>query len=480
MSSVETPRANSQHSRWILIASILGSGAAFLEGSVVSVALPAIGRDLGLGVVGLEAIANGYLLTLSALMLLGGALGDHFKRTRVFAIGLYGFAVACAGCALAPTFTVLVAFRVLQGVFSALLVPNSLAMLETAFTGDARGVAIGQWSAWSAVSTALGPLLGGWLADTSSWRWVFAIMIPFAVAAAVIARRHGDAVDGTPADRATPRPIDYAGAALITLALAGVVGSLTLATKAGPTSLPVVALAVFGVGALAGWIALEKRNPHPLVPLAIFRSREFAGANLMTLLVYAALSGLLFMLMLELQDELGLNALQAGASLLPVNVLLLLVSPTAGRVAHRIGARIPLTAGAIITALGMALFTRLHPGVDVLATVLPAVLVVGFGLAILVAPLTATALGALDDEHAGLASGVNNAVARLAGLLATAALPFAAGVGASDVTHPGAFTAGFQRAMWINAAVCAAGGVVAWLSLTPSTQQNQGQEATRG
>lgn len=462
------PSADSQHSRWILIASILGSGAAFLEGTVVNVALPAIGRDLDLGVVGLEAIANGYLLTLSALMLLGGVLGDHFKRARVFAIGLYGFALACTGSALAPSVTVLVAFRVLQGVFGALLVPNSLAMLETAFAGDARGVAIGQWSAWSAVSTALGPLLGGWIADSASWRWVFAIMIPFAVAAAVIAQRHGEAVEDTPVGRPTPSgPIDYAGAGLITLALAGVVGSLSLATKAGGAGLPVVVLAVGGIAAFAVWIVVERRTPQPLVPLALFRSRVFAGANLMTLLVYAALSGLLFMLMLELQDELGLNALQAGASLIPVNVLLLLFSPTAGRVAHRIGPRIPLTAGAIIAALGMALFTRLRPGADVVAVLLPAVLVLGFGLAILVAPLTATALGALDDEHAGLASGVNNAVARLAGLLATAALPLAAGVGASDVAHPGAFTAGFQRAMWINAAVCAAGGVVAWLSLAP-------------
>lgn len=431
----------------------------------MNVALPEIGRSLGIGIVGLEAVTNGYLLTLSALMLLGGALGDRFRRSRVFAVGLCGFALACAGCAIAPNAPVLVACRVLQGIFSALLVPNSLAMLETAFTGEARGVAIGQWSAWSAVSTAIGPLLGGWVVDRASWRWVFASMVPFALTAAWIALRHGKAAD-SPLQKSTStgRSIDYAGAALITVALAGLIGSLTLATTQGLTSLSVVSLAAGGIIAFVLYVVVERRARYPLVPPAIFRSRVFTGANLVTLLVYAALNGLLFMLMLELQDAMGYSALQAGASLLPVNALMLLISPTAGRLAQRMGPRLPLTFGALIAAAGMALFTRVGPGASYIAVLLPATLVFGLGLSILVAPLTVAVLGALGEQLAGVASGFNNAVARLGGLIAVAALPLAAGVGGSDPSHT-AFAEGFTRGMWINAAVCAAGGVVAWLLL---------------
>ena len=461
------PDIDSTRSRWILIASVLGSGTAFLEGTVVNVALPAIGRDLRVGVVGLEVVTNGYLLTLTALILLGGALGDRFRRSRVFALGLGGFALACAGCSIAPNAVALVACRVLQGVFGALLVPNSLAMLETAFTGEARGVAIGQWSAWSAVSTAVGPLLGGLVVDRISWRWVFAAMIPPALAAAAIALRHGAVADTqSPQDHAARGTVDYTGAALITFALTGFIGSLTLATNHGLTSPPVLLLAAGGVIAFVLYVVVERRARYPLLPPAIFQSRVFTGANLVTLLVYAALGGLLFMLMLELQDAMGYSALQAGASLLPVNALMLLISPTAGRLAQRIGPRLPLTFGALITATGMALFARVRPGASYVAVLLPATLVFGVGLSILVAPLTVAVLGALGEQLAGVASGVNNAVARLGSLIATAALPLAAGVGGSDPAHE-AFTEGFTRSMWINAAVCAAGGVVAWLALAP-------------
>ena len=456
--------AQSKHSRWILIASILGSGTAFLEATVVNVALPTIGRSFGIGVVGLEAVANGYALTLTALMLLGGALGDRLRRTRVFAIGLCGFALGCAGCAVAPNAAILVGCRVLQGVFAALLVPNSLAMLETAFTGEARGVAIGQWSAWSAVSTAIGPLLGGWLVDRVSWRWVFGSMIPFALAAAWIALRHGEAVERqSSVAPAAADGIDYTGAALITLALAGLVASLTLATTQGLSAL-VLGLGVGGFIAVVLYVIVERRSSHPLVPPSIFRSRVFTGANIVTLLVYAALSGLLFMLMLELQDTMGYSALAAGASLLPVNALMLLISPTAGRLAQRMGPRLPLTVGAFTAAAGMAMFARVRPGATYLAVLLPATLVFGLGLSILVAPLTVAVLGALDERMAGLASGVNNAVARLGGLLATAALPLAAGVAGAGPVHTN-FAAGFTRGMWINAGVCATGGLVAWLAL---------------
>lgn len=450
----------------MLIALILGSGAAFLETLVVNVALPAIGRDLHLGVAGLETVANGYALTLSALMLLGGALGDHYRRSRVFAAGLVGFAVACAGCALAPSALALVAWRIVQGVCGALLVPNSLAMLETAFTGEARGAAIGQWSAWSAVSTAVGPLFGGWMVDRASWRSVFAIMIPFALSAAWIAIRHGGAFESPSSrKRSTDGSVDYGGAALVTVAFAGIVGALTLATRQRLTDPLALALAIVALLAFAGFIILERHLAEPLVPLGIFRSRLFTGTNAVTLIVYASLGGLLFLLMLELQDVMGYSALAAGAALLPVNVLLLAISPAAGRLAHRIGPRLPLTGASLLTAIGIALFARLHAGAGFVDSVLPAVLVFGVGLSMLVAPVTAAALGALGDQSAGLASGINNTVARLGGLLATAALPLAAGMHASTLTDTRAFAASFARAMWIDAGVCATGGVVAWVLL---------------
>jgi EmrB/QacA subfamily drug resistance transporter len=457
--------SNDVHARWVLIGSILGSGAAFLETSVVNVALPAIGRDLHLGVAGLETVANGYALTLSALMLLGGALGDRYQRSRVFAAGLVGFAVACAGCALAPSALVLVGWRIVQGVCGALLVPNSLAMLETAFTGEARGAAIGQWSAWSAVSTAVGPLFGGWMVDRASWRSVFAMMIPFALGAAWIAIRHGGASESPTHKRSKGDSVDYGGAALVTVAFAGIVGALTLATRQRLTDPLALALGIVALLAFAAFIMLERHLAEPLVPLGIFRSRLFTGTNVVTLIVYAALGGLLFLLMLELQDVMGYSALAAGAALLPVNVLLVAISPAAGRLAHRIGPRLPLTAASLLTASGIALFARLHAGAGFVESVLPAVLVFGVGLSMLVAPVTAAALGSLGDQSAGLASGINNTVARLGGLLATAALPLAAGMHASTLTDTSAFAASFARAMWIDAGVCATGGVVAWVLL---------------
>jgi EmrB/QacA subfamily drug resistance transporter len=461
---------------WILVASILGSGAAFLETSVVVVALPAIGHSMGLGVAGLEAVTNGYLLTLSALMLLGGALGDRYGESRIFAVGLAGFAAACGGCAAAPSATILILCRVLQGVCGALLVPNSLAMVETTFSGEARGTAIGRWSAWSAVTTAVGPLVGGWIVDQWSWRWVFALMIPFALAAAVIVVRHRPlGVLGSETGRRGS--LDYGGALLITLALASLVGSLTLATTRGLADFTVIVTGASGVILLAICAVVEARSSQPLLPAKVFRSPIFTGANAVTLLVYAALGGLLFLLMLELQGAMGYTALAAGASLLPANVLMLLLSPAAGRLAERIGPRPLIVAGSAILAAGMALFTRLGEGASFVGSVLPATVVLGLGLAVLVAPLTATVLGALGDEFAGLASGVNNAVARLGSLLATAALPLAAGIHGTATAQMHAFSVGFTRAMWISAATCLVGAAVGWLTL-PGGLNRPGERRT--
>jgi EmrB/QacA subfamily drug resistance transporter len=474
MTERELVRLHSATGRWIVAGSVLGSGAVFLEGSVVNVALPAIARDFGLGVEGLQWVVNGYLLTLSALMLLGGALGDRFRRSRVFAIGCIGFAAASVGCALASSLPVLVALRLLQGAAGSLLVPNSLAILETSFGGDERGAAIGQWTAWSAISSAVGPLAGGWLVDAGSWRWVFASVVPFALAAAWIAVRHAPAA-GAPADRRAAGRVDYSGAALVTLGLAGLVGALIVGPELGLGNPVVLAAGIGGVALLGAFVLEERRlgrqRAHPLLPLEVFRSRQFTGANVMTLLVYAALSGLLFLLMPQLQANLGYSALKAGAALLPVSVIMLALSPVAGRVATRIGPRLPMAIGALVAAVAMILFSRVGPGASYMGVLLPAAVVFGLGLGTLVAPLTAAVLGAVNERDAGLASGINNAAARLAGLLAAAALPLAAGLGGMTHLNGPEFAAGYTRAMWICAGLCAAGAVVALVTIRGSSSK---------
>ncbi len=444
--------------RWILAASILGSGAVFLESSVVSVAVPSIGRDLGLSVAGLQWVMNGYLLTLSALMLFGGALGDRGSRPRIFAIGLVGFAISSVACGFAPNVILLIVARVIQGIAGALVVPNSLALLETTFHGDARGVAIGKWAAWSAVSTALGPLAGGWLVDAASWRFVFFSVVPFALAAAWVAFRHESAAGKQKHEESS---LDYAGALLATLGLAGVVGGLITGPDAGFTSRLVLALLAGGIVCLAAFVFVEGRARTPLLPLDVFRHREFVAANLNTLFVYAALSGLFFLLMLQLQNGLHYSALVAGASLLPVNALMLLLSPRSGHLAERIGPRVPMAGGSLVAATGMLLFARVRPGANYLTTLLPALLVFGIGLGFLVAPLTTVALRSLGETRAGIASGVNNATARLASLLATAAIPVAAGLGGSRQPTGPALASAFSRAMIISAALCAVGALIA-------------------
>jgi EmrB/QacA subfamily drug resistance transporter len=376
----------------------------------------------------------------------------------VFGFGLIGFAIGSVCCALAPSPLLLVAARALQGAAGALVVPNSLAILETTFAGEERGLAIGKWAAWSAVSTAAGPLLGGWLVDFASWRWVFLSVVPFALISAWIAFRHSEAAEKKTAKRPS---LDYGGALLATLALGGIVAALITGPTAGFTSHWVMIGIIGGFVLLAMFVVVEKRVENPMLPLDAFGSREFVGANVNTLLVYGAMNGLFFLLMLQLQIGLGWSALIAGASLLPINLLLLVLSPPAGKLAERIGPRLPMTIGSFVAAVGMLLFTRVKPGASYLTGVLPAVIVFGTGLGVLVSPLTAAALRALGEKRGGLASGVNNAVARLAGLLATAVIPLAAGIGgATKVTGP-ALASGFGRGMLISASLCAAGGLAA-------------------
>jgi EmrB/QacA subfamily drug resistance transporter len=443
--------------RWLIAGAVLGSGVAFLDGTVVNVALPAIGRDLGAGLTGQQWVLDGYLLTLSALLLFGGAAGDRYGRRRVFVGGLVVFTVASLGCGLSPTVGWLIGARLVQGVGAAALVPGSLALIDTGITEKDRGRAVGIWAGMSGVTTALGPFIGGWLVDAASWRWVFFLNIPLAAAAVWIAARHiPESRDATSLGR-----MDILGAAAVTLGLAGVTYALIEAPSRGWTPVAVTA-AVIGAAALVAFPLIETRAGAPLLPLELFRSRQFTGANLTTLTVYAALGGALFLLALQLQQSLHYSALAAGLATLPSTVIMLVGSPWAGALAERTGPRLPMTIGPLIAAAGLALMARITPGASYLEAVLPAVAVFGVGLAITVAPLTAAVLAGVPDNHAGTASGVNNAIARLAGLLAIAVLPVAAGIHAG-VGQP--LGHGFAIAMLIATAVSATGGIVAAVTI---------------
>jgi EmrB/QacA subfamily drug resistance transporter len=450
-------RYGTSTARWVLAATVLGSGMAFLDSTVVNVALPAIAEDLDAGIRGLQWILDGYLVTLTALILLGGSLGDHYGRRRMYVYGLVGFTVASVLCGIAPNTGTLIAARALQGVGGALLVPGSLAIISATFQTSDRSRAIGAWSGLAGVSSALGPLVGGYLVDAASWRWVFLINVPIAAVAIWITVRH---VPETRDEMVTGRP-DIPGAVLASAGLAGVAYALI----EGPDGMtPGIALAaVLGVVALVTFVTVELRTPDPMLPMDLFRSQQFTGANLTTLAVYTALGAALFLVVLELQVVLDYSALESGCALLPITVLMLLLSPRAGQLAQRIGPRIPMTVGPLIVAAAFLLFASVDDGSGYLAGVLPAATVLGLGLSVTVAPLTAAVLGAVEDRHVGIASGVNNAVARLAGLLAVAALP---GVVGLDTASSGStFSDGYRQAMLISAVIAAVGGVIAFLTV---------------
>jgi EmrB/QacA subfamily drug resistance transporter len=443
--------------RWLIAAAVLGSGIALLDGTVVNVALPTIGRELGAGLTDQQWVLDGYLLTLSALLLSGGAAGDRYGRRRVFVAGLIVFTAASLGCGFAPTIGWLIGARLVQGVGAAALVPGSLALIDAGITDDDRGRAVGIWAGMSGVTTALGPFIGGWLVDTASWRWVFFLNVPLAVAVAWIAARHlRESRD--PTARGGP---DILGTTAVTVGLAGVIYALIEFPSRGWT-LATVAAAVVGAAALVTFPLIEQRAQPRLLPPKLFRSRQFTGANLTTLAVYTAVGGALFLLALQLQQSLHYSALAAGMSMLPMTIIMLIGSPWAGALAQRTGPRLPMTVGPLIAAVGVALMARIVPGASYVGAVLPAVVVFGVGLAITVAPLTAAVLSAVSDAYAGIASGVNNAIARVAGLIAVAVLPLAAGIRAGPGQPLGP---GFSLAMLITAAMCVIGGITAWLTI---------------
>ncbi len=434
---------------------------AFLDSTVVNIALPRIGTDLSIGLSGLQWTVNAYTLTLAGFLLLGGSLGDRYGRKHLFLVGVAWFAAGSLLCAIAPSGTALIAARAFQGIGGALLTPGSLAILEASFRPEDRGAAIGAWSGLGGVFGAVGPFLGGWIVSAASWRFIFLINLPIAAAVVWAALRY--VPESRDPDMAPG--IDVSGALLGALGLAGVIYALTEAGNEGWTSPAVVATLVVGLAAIGGFLVVEARSPHPMLPLDIFRSRQFSAANLVTFVVYAALGGALFLLPIELQRAVRYSPLEAGIALFPVTGLLLVNSARAGRLSQRIGPRRPMSMGPTIAGVGLLMLTRVGISADYWTDVLPGLVVFGLGLSFTVAPLTATTLSAVADEHAGVASAVNSAVARVAGLVAVAAVPIAAGITAAAYNRPAELTEGFHTAMVLSGLVCIAGGVLAWLTI---------------
>ncbi|PPS69455.1 MULTISPECIES: MFS transporter [Streptomyces] len=447
-------RLASPQGKWVLLTTVLGSSMAMLDSTVVNVALPRIGRDLDASLSALQWTVNAYMVTLAGLILLGGALGDRFGRRKVFVVGVVWFALASLLCGIAPNAGVLIAARALQGVGGALLTPGSLALIQASFHPDDRGRAVGLWSGFGGIGAAVGPFVGGWLVDGPGWRWVFLLNVPVALVCVPAALRHvPESGDGSAHGR-----FDVLGAVLGALALALVTYALI---EAGEGGLVVAVSAVAGLAAAVAFVVVERRRPDPMMPPDIFASRQFTAVNLVTLCVYAALGGFFFLAALQLQVVVGYSALAAGTALLPTTVLMLLLSARSGELADRIGPRIPLTVGPLLCAAGMLLMLRVGPGASYLADVLPALLVLGLGLVTLVAPLTATVLGSVSVVRAGLASGINNAAARAAGLMAVAALPLLAGMGEEAYREPAAFDTAFGKAMGWCAGALVVGAVIA-------------------
>jgi EmrB/QacA subfamily drug resistance transporter len=467
-------RYASRAGRWIIAATVLGSGVAFLDSTVVNIALPTIARDLHAGLSDLQWISDAYLLTLGALIILGGSLGDRYGRRRVFVVGLFAFTAASVICGLAPNTLVLIIARGVQGLGGALLVPGSLAIISATFVKDDRARAVGLWSGLSGVSVAVGPFVGGWLIDAVSWRAIFFINVPLAAAVIAIAARH---IPETRDESATGRP-DYAGAVIISLGLAGVVYALIDGPSNG-WSIATVCAAIAGTVLLLAFPFAELRLPSPMVPLRIFASRQFSGANLTTFAVYAALSVTAFLLILHLQQDMHYSALGAGTAFLPASVLLILLSSQAGALAQRIGPRVPMTLGPVLAAVGLIMLAGIRSGDSYVLSVAPGVIVFGAGLTLTVAPLTAAVMAAVDAHHLGVGSAINNATARIGGLLAVAIVPALAGLTAASSHLAGvSLNDGFTASMRIAAVMLVVGGLIAALTIRRIAPADDASAAT--
>ena len=454
-------RYRSARGRWVIAATVLGSGMAAIDATVIGIALPTIGRDFHASLGTLQWVVTGYTLTLASLLLLGGSLGDRFGRRRVFVIGVAWFSLASAACALASGSTELIVLRVLQGIGGALLTPGSLAILEASFARDDRSEAIGAWSGLGGVATAAGPLLGGYLITAASWRWIFLINIPLGVVVLLVTARH---VPESHDPAATGR-LDVTGAALATVSLAGVAYALIEGPASGWTAPAVLASLTVGVFGTVAFLVTEARSPAPMLPLGLFRNRQFAVTNGVTFVVYAGLGGVLFLLPVVLQVVDHYSPLESGVALLPITLVMLAFSARSGRLATTIGPRLQMTVGPVVVGGGLALLSRAPNSGSYVTEVLPAVLVLAAGLAITVAPLTSTALNSVSEHRAGLASAVNNDVARLGGLIAVAVLPALGGITGLSYLHPQALAHGFRQAVLIAGSWCVAGGVLAGMGI---------------
>jgi EmrB/QacA subfamily drug resistance transporter len=443
--------------RWVIAAMVLGSGIASLDATVVGIALPSIGRAFHSGVGTLQWVVTGYSLTLAAFLLLGGSLGDRIGRKRIFSIGVVWFTLASVCCGFAPNAGVLIGARILQGVGGALLAPASLAVLQASFRPEDRGRAIGAWSGLGGVASAAGPLVGGYLILAGSWRWVFFINIPVAAVVLLVTARHvPESHDPTSAGH-----VDTTGAGLAVLFLAGLTYGLIEGPTHGWTSPVVLGGLIVAALTAPAFLLLEHKRANPMLPLGIFRTRQFSAANAVTFVVYGALGGALFLIPVELQLVSHYSPMESGLALLPVTIIMLTLSARSGQLAARLGPRLQMSVGPLVVGLGLALLVLATHGSSYVTHVLPAVVIFGLGLAITVAPLTATAMGAAPAEHAGVASAINNVVARAAGLLAVAVLPLVAGITGADALAPHEFAHGFRIAVIIAGVLCAVGGVLA-------------------
>ena len=461
---------HSAKGRVALLATVAASGMAMLDATVVNVALPRIGDELDSGLSGLQWVLTGYLLALSSLILLGGALGDRLGRRRVFMAGTVWFAAASVLCGAAPSVAALIAGRVLQGAGAALLTPGSLAILQVSFTERDRGAAVGAWSGLSGVAGAIGPFVGGSIVDGPGWRWAFLLNVPVAVLVVICARA---AVPET-RDPQAVRAVDMIGAALAATSMATATWALTEAGHLGWTNPAVVASGAIAVVAATAFVRRMRRTADPLVPPALFRSREFTVTNLATALLYAALGVSFLVVAYELQVAANWTALRAGSALLPATLLMFALSAASGSLAQSIGPRLQLTVGPLLTATGLLLLTRIGPGASWLTDVLPGATLYGLGLVTFVAPLTAAVMAAVGADHASIASGVNNAVARTASLAALALVPVVSGLSSANGALE--ITSAFRTSLVVAASLAAAAGVVCFAGLRAGTS---GQRTAR-
>jgi EmrB/QacA subfamily drug resistance transporter len=469
----------------------MGSFVAGLDATVVNVALPAIRDDLGGGLAGQQWVSNAYLLTLGSLILVAGSLGDLYGERRIFSLGVGGFGVVSVVCALAPTIEVLIVGRALQGVFGALLTPSALAVIISAFPPAERGGAIGSWTAWSGIAMVIGPLAGGWLVDTASWRWIFAINVPFVLLTLMLV-----SMAVPPSRGRRDVKLDWIGALLTVLGLAGPVLALIRQPEVGWGSPEVWAVGLGGIALLAVFVVHERRTPMPMLPLELFKRRNFTFGNIQTFAMYGGLGAMFFFLTLFLQQVAGYEALEAGIATIPTTLVMFALSKRAGRLADRFGPRLFMGLGPLVAAVGVALMLRLDESIDYWTELFPALLVFSLGLVATVTPLTATVLADADEHNAGIASGVNNAIARIAGLLCVAALGavvsavYADDMGgtAADTLEvipgmPASITASvhaFHVGIGICAALVAAGGVLGLIGIRNPRREVRCEDCAQG